>query len=304
MQPTAPETGYGYIEIGDPLPDAGGVYGVARFLEKPDAGDGRAVRRQPAGICGTPACSSSPPAPCCGSWRPTRPPSCPPVRQSVADRQNDLDFIRLGVEAFKACPSISIDYAVAERTSPRGRGAGRAGLVRRGKLERAVGARRQGRRRQRRARRCPAGGRGELLRPQRRDAGRGRRPEGRRGGGDRGRGAGDAPQPGPGRQEDRRSPEGRAAGSEAVAHNRMLSAVGLLREPDPGRAVPGQAHRGQPGAAAVAAKPFPSRRALGRGERHRPGDARRRNADRAARTKASICRWAASTAWKTPARSR
>ena len=41
----------------------------------------------------------------------------PAVRQSVADRTADLDFIRLGVEAFKACPSISIDYAVAERTS-------------------------------------------------------------------------------------------------------------------------------------------------------------------------------------------
>ena len=37
----------------------------------------------------------------------------------------------------------------------------------------------------------------------------------------------------------------KAAGRhEAVAHNRMLSALGLLREPDPGRPLPGQAHRG------------------------------------------------------------
>jgi mannose-1-phosphate guanylyltransferase/mannose-6-phosphate isomerase len=31
-------------------------------------------------------------------------------------RHEDLDFIRLGEEAFAACPSISLDYAVAERT--------------------------------------------------------------------------------------------------------------------------------------------------------------------------------------------
>jgi mannose-1-phosphate guanylyltransferase/mannose-6-phosphate isomerase len=39
------------------------------------------------------------------------------VRHAVADRREDLDFIRLGVEAFSASPSISLDYAVAERTT-------------------------------------------------------------------------------------------------------------------------------------------------------------------------------------------
>jgi mannose-1-phosphate guanylyltransferase/mannose-6-phosphate isomerase len=38
------------------------------------------------------------------------------VREAVAKRQVDLDFIRLDVDAFTACPSISLDYAVAERT--------------------------------------------------------------------------------------------------------------------------------------------------------------------------------------------
>ena len=37
IQPTRPDTGFGYIERGDLLPDAGGVaYKVARFVEKPD----------------------------------------------------------------------------------------------------------------------------------------------------------------------------------------------------------------------------------------------------------------------------
>ncbi|MDD2862093.1 MAG: sugar phosphate nucleotidyltransferase, partial [Acidiphilium sp.] len=48
MHPTGPETGYGYIEQGDPLPGLHGAFRIARFVEKPDAataatliGDGR-----------------------------------------------------------------------------------------------------------------------------------------------------------------------------------------------------------------------------------------------------------------------
>ncbi len=36
MKPTAPETAYGYIEIGSTIPGSDGVHSVARFLEKPD----------------------------------------------------------------------------------------------------------------------------------------------------------------------------------------------------------------------------------------------------------------------------
>jgi len=37
IEPTRPETGFGYIEIGTRLPGAGGrAFGVRRFLEKPD----------------------------------------------------------------------------------------------------------------------------------------------------------------------------------------------------------------------------------------------------------------------------
>ena len=37
MQPTAPETGYGYIAKGEALPGIEGAFKVARFVEKPDA---------------------------------------------------------------------------------------------------------------------------------------------------------------------------------------------------------------------------------------------------------------------------
>jgi mannose-1-phosphate guanylyltransferase/mannose-6-phosphate isomerase len=116
MRPTAPETGYGYIEIGDPLPKADGVFGVARFLEKPDAetaarfvSGGRHLWNSGMFVFTARTLLQELEA--------HAPQVVPAVRQAVADRQDDLDFIRLGVAAFKACPSISIDYAVAERTS-------------------------------------------------------------------------------------------------------------------------------------------------------------------------------------------
>jgi mannose-1-phosphate guanylyltransferase/mannose-6-phosphate isomerase len=39
------------------------------------------------------------------------------ARRAVAGRAQDLDFIRLDAPAFTASPNISLDYAVAERTS-------------------------------------------------------------------------------------------------------------------------------------------------------------------------------------------
>ena len=36
MKPTAPEVGFGYIEMGSPVPGTPGAYAVERFLEKPD----------------------------------------------------------------------------------------------------------------------------------------------------------------------------------------------------------------------------------------------------------------------------
>ena len=115
MRPTAPETGYGYIEQGEELPDAPGVHAVVRFLEKPDSATAAAF------VAGGKHLWNS------GMFVFTArtlmeeldthaPDVLPAVGQSVAERTTDLDFIRLGVDAFAACPSISLDYAVAERT--------------------------------------------------------------------------------------------------------------------------------------------------------------------------------------------
>jgi mannose-1-phosphate guanylyltransferase / mannose-6-phosphate isomerase len=115
MRPTAPETGYGYIEIGPELPAAPGVHTVARFMEKPDAATATELVKGSRHLWNS------------GMFVFTArtllremaehaPEVLPPMREAVAGRKSDLDFIRLAAEPFRACPSISIDYAIAERT--------------------------------------------------------------------------------------------------------------------------------------------------------------------------------------------
>ena len=115
MRPTAPETGFGYIEQGAPLPDAPGAYAVGGFVEKPDAAaaqrlatDGRHLWNSGMFVFTARTLLDE-----LDKYAPDVPRA---VRAAVADRKTDLDFIRLGVKAFAACPSISLDYAVAERT--------------------------------------------------------------------------------------------------------------------------------------------------------------------------------------------
>ncbi|HET7883032.1 MAG TPA: mannose-1-phosphate guanylyltransferase/mannose-6-phosphate isomerase [Acetobacteraceae bacterium] len=116
MRPTAPETGYGYIEIGAALDDSPGAHAVARFIEKPDAesaaclaGDGQHLWNSGMFVFTARTLLEE--------LETHAPDVLAAVRRAVADRQTDLDFIRLGVAAFTASPSISLDYAVAERTS-------------------------------------------------------------------------------------------------------------------------------------------------------------------------------------------
>ncbi|MYN17667.1 mannose-1-phosphate guanylyltransferase/mannose-6-phosphate isomerase [Rugamonas sp. FT107W] len=113
--PTAPETGYGYIQSGAPL--AGGqAFRVSRFVEKPDADTARQFIE--AGnyswnsgmfLFGARAYLDE--------LAQFQPPMAAAAEASVRLGYRDLDFCRLDEAAFTACPSDSIDYAVMERTS-------------------------------------------------------------------------------------------------------------------------------------------------------------------------------------------
>jgi mannose-1-phosphate guanylyltransferase/mannose-1-phosphate guanylyltransferase/mannose-6-phosphate isomerase len=116
MTPTAPETGYGYIERGADLPEAPGVFAVARFVEKPDArtaadfvAGGRHLWNSGMFVATA--------ATLLEELRAHAPAVVTAVEAALAGAATDLDFRRLGREAFLAAPSISIDYAVMERTT-------------------------------------------------------------------------------------------------------------------------------------------------------------------------------------------
>jgi mannose-1-phosphate guanylyltransferase / mannose-6-phosphate isomerase len=114
--PTAPETGYGYIRRGAALGAvAEGAFAISAFVEKPDAA--RAADFLKAGDY---------------LWnsgmflfRASRylaelelhaPDIASACREAFAAARHDLDFIRVGEQAFAACRSDSIDYAVMEKT--------------------------------------------------------------------------------------------------------------------------------------------------------------------------------------------
>ncbi len=115
MTPTAPETGYGYIEAGAPLEGAPGVAAVARFVEKPDAAtaaryvaDGKHLWNSGMFVATA--------ATLIAELDRHAPALMEAVRRAVHGATRDLDFVRLDAAAFAAAPSISIDYAVMEKT--------------------------------------------------------------------------------------------------------------------------------------------------------------------------------------------
>ena len=111
----APETGFGYIHQGDPVEGCHHIFTVREFVEKPDRET--ATRYVDSGHY---------------SWNSgmflfrvdslleelaqLRPDILDACRNALERASQDLDFTRLDSDAFAACPSESIDYAVMEHT--------------------------------------------------------------------------------------------------------------------------------------------------------------------------------------------
>lgn len=116
IKPTEPHTGYGYIQRGAPVDAEGDVFAVQSFTEKPDRATAehyladatyfwnsgifvlnvRTYLQEVARLA---------------------PKVLDAARKAVANASTDLGFLRLDKAAFAASPSISIDYAVMERTN-------------------------------------------------------------------------------------------------------------------------------------------------------------------------------------------
>jgi mannose-1-phosphate guanylyltransferase/mannose-1-phosphate guanylyltransferase/mannose-6-phosphate isomerase len=115
MQPTAPETGYGYIEAGAELPAAPGVRAVTRFVEKPDAATAAGFLAGGRHLWNSGMFVATA-ATLVAELERFAPALLQAVAEALATAQRDLDFVRLGAAAFQAAPAISIDYAVMEKT--------------------------------------------------------------------------------------------------------------------------------------------------------------------------------------------
>lgn len=113
IKPTAPETGYGYIETGAPI--LGAVRAVSRFVEKPNRE--RAEEMLAAGgfawnsgmfMLGARTFLNE-----CAALAPQ---TLAAATGALDAARIDLDFVRLDPEAFATAPDISVDYAIFEKT--------------------------------------------------------------------------------------------------------------------------------------------------------------------------------------------
>ena len=115
MHPDQPETGYGYIQLGEALPGADGIARVASFVEKPDLATARRFLEG-----GRHLWNSGMFVATAATWlaelERLSPELMEAVREAVSGARRDLDFVRLDAKAFCRAPSISIDHAVMEHT--------------------------------------------------------------------------------------------------------------------------------------------------------------------------------------------
>ncbi len=116
IRPTQPATGYGYIELGDPVAGLPGISSIRRFVEKPDLAKAKEYLASGRFLWN----SGMFVFPVSGVLRELerlRPDILEGARQALAASVRDLDFLRLDAKAFEACPAESIDYAVMEKTT-------------------------------------------------------------------------------------------------------------------------------------------------------------------------------------------
>lgn len=115
IAPTGPETGYGYIRLGSEMPQAGGCRAVASFIEKP-ARDKAQAMLDAGGHVWNAGMFTFKPGVMLAELARYAPQVHAAAQASFEKAQRDLDFLRLDRDALADAPSISIDYAVMERT--------------------------------------------------------------------------------------------------------------------------------------------------------------------------------------------
>ena len=118
ITPSSPETGYGYIERGEALPEGNPdfpAYRLRRFVEKPAAPAAQAMLDQGGYYWNSGMFLFSAQA-WCAELKKYNPAMFEACVAAMAEPVADYDFLRPKAEAFAAGPADSIDYAVMEHT--------------------------------------------------------------------------------------------------------------------------------------------------------------------------------------------
>ena len=110
-----PETGYGYIEAGEPVADQATARLVQRFVEKPDHARAQAFL-EAGGFYWNAGMFVMRASRYLEALQQHAPDILRGCEAAMTEAERDLDFIRLGEGGFAHCPSDSIDYAVMEPT--------------------------------------------------------------------------------------------------------------------------------------------------------------------------------------------
>lgn len=115
--PTSPETGYGYIKRGAAIGEA--LYELERFVEKPDLATAQEYLATGSYLwnSGMFLLRAATYLEELAEFAPEIHTACVAAMRGA---QADMDFVRPDPEAFAACPSDSIDFAVMERTAKGG----------------------------------------------------------------------------------------------------------------------------------------------------------------------------------------
>jgi len=111
ITPDRPETGYGYIRLGD---GGGAITPVAAFTEKPDAGTAEAFIED-GGYLWNAGIFMMRAGELLDLAAKLQPEMLEAVRRAVANSTRDLDFLRLDPAAWADVPAESFDYAFMEK---------------------------------------------------------------------------------------------------------------------------------------------------------------------------------------------
>lgn len=115
IAPTAPRTGFGYIEKGAAIDKISDAFAVSSFKEKPDA-ETAASYIADGGFLWNSGIFVFRADVYLAELELRQPKIISACRNALARGKKDLDFLRLDASAFEESPDLSVDYAVMEHT--------------------------------------------------------------------------------------------------------------------------------------------------------------------------------------------